>query len=108
MALKPAKAWTSRQPVAGYRHFRLVLQGGKGSQRWVELAAVLDAGDIKSAVADLERRSIEAALAQAGGNKSKAAKSLGISRFALQRKLDKYGIGKTRRRGSRQDGEGEA
>ena len=44
MALKPAKAWTSRQPVAGYRHFRLVLQGGKGSQRWVELAAVLDAG----------------------------------------------------------------
>ena len=31
-------------------------------------------------------------VAQAGGNKSKAAKSLGISRFALQRKLDKYGI----------------
>jgi DNA-binding NtrC family response regulator len=59
-------------------------------------------------VADLERRSIEAALAQAGGNKSRASAALGISRFALQRKLDKYGIGKTRRRGSRQDGEGEA
>ena len=43
-------------------------------------------------MADLERRSIEAALAQAGGNKSQAARALGISRFALQRKLDKYGL----------------
>ncbi|MBL8859674.1 MAG: sigma 54-interacting transcriptional regulator [Planctomycetes bacterium] len=46
--------------------------------------------DIKSAVADLEKRSIEAALVAAGGNKSKAAAELGISRFALQRKIDKY------------------
>lgn len=59
---------------------------------------VAEAGDIKTAVADLERRSIEAALAQAAGNKSRAAEGLGISRFALQRKLDKYGIGKTKRR----------
>lgn len=57
-------------------------------------AAVLESGDIRSAVADLERRSIEAALAQAGGNKSQASKALGISRFALQRKLEKYGIAK--------------
>ena len=42
MAWKPAQAWTSCQAVAGYRHFRLVLQGGKGRQRWVELEAVLD------------------------------------------------------------------
>ncbi len=55
-------------------------------------------GDIRAAVADLERRSIEAALAQAAGNKSKAASLLGISRFALQRKLDKYDLGKTRGR----------
>lgn len=51
-----------------------------------------DAGDIKLAVADLERRSIESALTQAKGNKSQAARTLGISRFALQRKLEKYGI----------------
>ncbi len=51
-----------------------------------------DAGDIKLAVADLERRSIETALTQAKGNKSQAARALGISRFALQRKLEKYGI----------------
>ena len=52
--------------------------------------------DIRAAVADLERRSIETALARARGNKSKAAADLGISRFALQRKLDKYGIGRSR------------
>ncbi len=49
-------------------------------------------GDIRAAVADLEKRSIEAALSSANGNKSKAAGELGISRFALQRKLEKYGL----------------
>lgn len=62
-------------------------------------------GDIRAAVADLEKRSIEGALAQAGGNKSRAASLLGISRFALQRKLDKYNIGKTKSRGGEEDGE---
>jgi transcriptional regulator with GAF, ATPase, and Fis domain len=51
-------------------------------------------GSIRNAVADLEKRSIEAALSSCGGNKSRAAKLLGISRFALQRKLDKYGLDK--------------
>ncbi len=50
------------------------------------------AGSIRDAVADLEKRSIEAALASCEGNKSRAAKLLGISRFALQRKLDKYDL----------------
>jgi two-component system response regulator HupR/HoxA len=49
-------------------------------------------GDLRAAVARFERRSIEAALTRNGGNKSRAAKELGISRFALQRKLDKYGV----------------
>ena len=78
---------------------RSVVEGYGRTSSPAAAGAVLEAGDIRSAVADLERRSIEAALAQAGGNKSKAATALGISRFALQRKLDKYGIGKTRRRG---------
>ena len=63
------------------------------SQPEPDVAAVLaGGGSIREAVADLERRSIEAALEAAGGNKSKAAGTLGISRFALQRKLDKYGL----------------
>jgi transcriptional regulator with GAF, ATPase, and Fis domain len=49
-------------------------------------------GDLRAAVASFERRAIEEALARATGNKSRAAKELGISRFALQRKLDKYGL----------------
>ncbi|MFT5478037.1 MAG: transcriptional regulator with GAF, ATPase, and Fis domain [Planctomycetota bacterium] len=57
---------------------------------------VATSGELRVAVAELERRSIEAALVQAGGNKSRAASQLGISRFALQRKLDKYGLGKSK------------
>jgi DNA-binding NtrC family response regulator len=41
----------------------------------------------------LERSEIRRALEEAGGNKSRAAEILGISRFALQRKLEKYAIG---------------
>ena len=41
MVWRPARAWTSQSPVAGYRHFELITQGGSGDQRWVELAAVL-------------------------------------------------------------------
>ena len=41
-------------------------------------------------VAALETRAIQAALDQHRGNRSQAAKSLGISRFALLRKLEKY------------------
>jgi transcriptional regulator with GAF, ATPase, and Fis domain len=70
--------------------------------------ALESAVDIRSAVADLERRSIEAALVAAGGNKSKAAAELGISRFALQRKLDKYGLDAGRPRPGGADGDHEA
>jgi transcriptional regulator with GAF, ATPase, and Fis domain len=56
-------------------------------------SGAVESGSIRDAVADLEKRSIEAALASCSGNKSKAAKLLGISRFALQRKLDKYDLG---------------
>jgi DNA-binding NtrC family response regulator len=43
-------------------------------------------------VHELEEREIRRALRQSGANKSRAAEMLGVSRFALQRKLDKYGI----------------
>ncbi|MEL6431287.1 MAG: sigma 54-interacting transcriptional regulator [Planctomycetota bacterium] len=79
-------------------HLSDSIKGGSDRSDRAGAMQAIESGDIKTAVADLERRSIEAALAQAGGNKSRAAESLGISRFALQRKLDKYGLGKTKRR----------
>lgn len=42
----------------------------------------------------LEIREITRAFGLAGGNKSRAAEMLGLSRFALQRKLEKFGIGR--------------
>ena len=42
MTWKIAQAWTSILPQEGYRHFRVMLKGGKGQERWVELEAVLD------------------------------------------------------------------
>jgi two-component system response regulator HupR/HoxA len=64
-------------------------------------------GNIKEAVAGLERRAIEEALAQASGNKSRAAKTLGISRFALQRKLEKYAMSSGREDSEDDDGSAE-
>ena len=76
-------------------HLSDAVREGRGREGApIASGAVLESGDIKGAVAELERRSIEAALAQAGGNKSQASKALGISRFALQRKLEKYGLAK--------------
>jgi DNA-binding NtrC family response regulator len=39
----------------------------------------------------LEKQYIKRALIEARGNKTKAAEILGISRFALLRRLEKYG-----------------
>ncbi len=50
-------------------------------------------GALTEDLAKLERQSIEEALAAHGGNRTHAAKALGISRRALHYKLDKYGLG---------------
>ena len=42
MTWKIAHAWTSVNPQQGFRHFQVMLQSGKGEERWVELEAVLD------------------------------------------------------------------
>ncbi|HKD99830.1 MAG TPA: sigma 54-interacting transcriptional regulator, partial [Planctomycetota bacterium] len=51
-----------------------------------------DAATLPGRVRALEIRAIRAALASARGNRSEAARRLGVSRFALQRKIDKYAL----------------
>ncbi|MBI4881026.1 MAG: sigma 54-interacting transcriptional regulator [Planctomycetes bacterium] len=57
------------------------------------LAAPEEDGDLTARVQAMEVREIRRALAEARGNKSRAAAALGISRFALNRKMEKYSIG---------------
>ena len=80
------------ETVTGEDLSEAVREGRKTTGEALSSGNLNATGDIREAVADLEKRSIEASLAQAGGNKSQAARTLGISRFALQRKLEKYGL----------------
>jgi len=48
---------------------------------------------VRMKVAEVERRAVEQALADCGGNQSRAARTLGMSRWALIRLMRKYGIG---------------
>jgi two-component system NtrC family response regulator len=50
------------------------------------------AGDLDSAVARLETAMIQRALAAAGGNRTEAARRLGIHRQLLHTKLRRYGL----------------
>jgi len=45
-------------------------------------------------LADAERKAVRAALAASGGNKTRAAEALGISRLTLRKKVEKYGLGR--------------
>ena len=56
--------------------------------------AAPSAGTVKDKLADLERRSIEEALAAENGNQTRAARRLGMSRRALIYKIEKYGLRK--------------
>ncbi|HTR52788.1 MAG TPA: sigma 54-interacting transcriptional regulator [Kofleriaceae bacterium] len=53
---------------------------------------------LSSAVDDFERKQVVEALAQAGGNQSRAAALLGISRRALVTRLSRYGMTRPRKR----------
>jgi two-component system, NtrC family, response regulator AtoC len=49
-------------------------------------------GPMRAQLAELERRHIQEALDAEGGNQTRAAKRLGVSRRALQYKMEKYGL----------------
>jgi DNA-binding NtrC family response regulator len=61
-------------------------------RREAPLASSPHASTVKDKLADLERRSIEEALAAEGGNQTRAARRLGMSRRALIYKIEKYGL----------------
>ena len=48
--------------------------------------------ELGASVADAERSAIETALRASAGNRTHAAKALGISRRTLHNKLNEYGI----------------
>jgi two-component system response regulator AtoC len=56
-----------------------------------------EAPPLPTAIADLERERIVQALEQCGGNQSRAARMLGISRNTLLSRLDQYGIARPRK-----------
>lgn len=53
---------------------------------------VAESGNLKDIRTDLEKRMIVETLAQVGGNKSNAAKRLGLSRYGLYKKLNRYNL----------------
>ncbi len=55
-------------------------------------ASPVPVGAMKEQLASIEQQSIEAALEAEGGNQTRAAKRLGISRRALLYKIEKYGL----------------
>ena len=50
--------------------------------------------DVRRRVSEVERSAVVAALDEAGGNQTHAARRLGVSRFALIRLMDKHGLRK--------------
>jgi len=52
----------------------------------------IDARNLKGAVEDLEKAAVRKALEQSRWNRTKAAQTLGISRRALFRKMEKFGL----------------
>jgi two-component system response regulator AtoC len=63
----------------------------------LEPAASGTPGDLRADVDDFERRRIEHALAEAGGNQTRAAELLGISRRTLVSRLDAFGLPRPRK-----------
>ena len=64
-----------------------------GSSGLFDPAAVMAAGGLVAARQEFEKRCITAALAEAEGNVSQAARLLGIDRTNLHKKIQAYGLG---------------
>jgi transcriptional regulator with PAS, ATPase and Fis domain len=58
----------------------------------------IDAPALRERLKELERKELEDVLARAGGNQSRAAKTLGISRYALMYRMDSFGLVRPRKK----------
>jgi DNA-binding NtrC family response regulator len=83
-ALSSAMAFVEGGPSLLPQHLRLFLQGGGASLESLPLAG--------QSLESLESAAIKQALSLNGGNKTQAARSLGISPSTLYEKLKRYGI----------------
>jgi len=63
----------------------------------VEVPAPVPADEFRSVVEDLDRRRVLDALAACGGNQTRAAEMLGMSRRTLVARLDAYGLPRPRK-----------
>ena len=103
-----AQRWLARQPFPGNvrelenRLERAVALAAGPAIELFDLGAgsttppplTLDDGfDLEAHLAEVERDAVERALAKAGGNRTKAAKILGVSFRSLRYRLAKYGMG---------------
>ncbi len=75
----------ARRPVIGADDLDFLQAPADHSPDWLD-------GDLPAAIARLEAAMIRRALAQAAGNRTEAARRLGIHRQLLYEKLKKYGI----------------
>ena len=63
----------------------------------VDMQAPVAADQFRSVVEDLDRRRVLDALATCGGNQTRAAEMLGMSRRTLVARLDAYGLPRPRK-----------
>ena len=99
LARPPAPGDDSPEPgLDRTQRVRLTIPSG-GSGRRSEAVTVPPPArtELRSAVEDFERQQIVAALEECGGNQTRAAKLLGISRRGLLKKLDKLDIPRPRK-----------
>ncbi len=80
----------ARDGVIDADEIRLGERAGSGGVKWSEQAP-LEQGWWRN-IQELERSMVERALAEAGGNKTKAAERLGIQRRLLYGKMREYGM----------------
>jgi len=71
----------------------IVCDGGIIRESDLALASSLATSPNVTSLGDLEERAIADAMREAGGNRSRAARQLGISRTQLYGRLRKYGFG---------------